>query len=372
MNFKIDQYEFSKSMATGIKGISTKNIQPILSGVYIQAIDNQLIIKSTDMEIGVETRVNAQVIEEGSIVIPGKNFLEILRKLPKQEIEFKTKSNNRLEIKYGKAEISLNYLDSEDFPKVQDMEEDISFSVDSGKLSDLIVFTLIAIAKENTRPIFTGLLFEIEDNKMKIVSSDTHRLAYGEIEVINNTSNEKFEVVVPGKVLREIISLKEDDKNFEFLGNKKKIQFKINDDIITSRIIEGKFVNYLDVIPNSFKCEFKVMKNSILSSLERANLLTINDMKSKMNTIKLMVKDNNLIITCNSNEMGEIYEEIPVFKDGENIELGFNSRYLIEMIKNVKCEELNIKLGGALSPGIIEPAEKDNKRFYLILPVRLN
>ena len=371
MKFIINQKDLIKQLNIVNRGISNNNTHPILNSIYIEATTyNTLILRGTDMELGIECQLDINVEEPGKIVIPSKYFVEMIKKLPAIDLYFTTSKNKQLKIDYDTSELKLNFYDGEEYPIIHDFTGNIIFTMKGEDLKKGIQRAQVAVSSDLSRPIFTGILFEIKENRIHFVSSDTHRLCHTSMVLnINNIKNN--EVIVPMKSLKEIISIINSEDSVEIHLTNNRILFKIKNIKIVSRLIEGKFVNYEQVIPNQFAIELKIMRRNFLETLDRAFLLTRDKLKSNLNTVKLNIKGNKLIVSCESSEIGDIYEEIPIYSNGKNLELGFNAKYLIEILRVINTEEIIIKLITPQNPCVIEPVSDVEDILYLILPVRL-
>lgn len=371
MKFTVNQKELLSSLLIVNKAVSNKNIQPLLSGIYLEAAEgNKLIIRGTDMELGIESEVNALVEEKGKIVIPSKYFVEIVRKLPLIDLEFRKEENNQIKILYGTSEINLNYYEGDEYPSIHDFEGECLLTMKGRDLVKAITLTQVVVATDMTRPIFTGILLEIKNGRVNFVSSDTHRLCYTYVEEAE-ANVEKWESIVPAKSFKEVAFILDEEEDIDIHITSNRILFKCGNIKVVSRLIEGKFVNYEQVIPKSFTNEINIMKKSLLDSLERAFVLTRDELKSKLNTVKFNIGEKVLILSSRASEVGDIYEEIPIYLQGEGLELGFNGKYLIEILRNIEGEEITLKLNDPQSPGIIKGNQGNENFIYLILPVRL-
>lgn len=371
MKFTVNQKELLTNLLIVNKAVSNKNIQPLLSGIYLEADkNNKLIIRGTDMEMGIESEVKALVEEPGKIVVPSKYLVELIRKMPMIDLEFSTRENNQIKINYGVSEIKLNYYEGSEYPTIHDFKGECFLKIKGNDLINAIVLTQVVVSTDSTRPIFTGTLLEIRDKKLNFVSSDTHRLCHTFVEKIE-TNTESWEAIVPSKSLKEVSYIVNEEEDVEIHLTNNRALFKINNIKVVSRLIEGKFVNYNQVIPKEFGTEINIIKKSLLNSLERAFVLTRDELKSRLNTVKLNIKEKIMILSSKATEIGDIYEEIPIYLEGKEIELGFNGKYLIEILRNIDSDEIKIKLNDPQSPGIITENKENQKFIYLILPVRL-
>lgn len=371
MKFTVGQKELLSNLLIVNKAVSSKNIQPLLSGIYLEGTEeNRLILRGTDMELGIETSVKALVEETGRIVIPGKYFVEMVRRLPMADIEFETEENGQVKISYGKSEVRLNYYSGDEFPPIHDFHGDCTIDIKGEDLVRAVSLNQVVVSTDTTRPIFTGILLELKEGKMNFVSSDTHRLCHTYLEDIK-ANQSSWESIIPAKALKEaaFIINEEDDVQINITGNR--ILFQCRNIKVVSRLIEGKFVNYQQVIPREFSTEANILKKTFLDALERAFVLTRDELKSKMNTVKLDFREGILILSSRATEIGDIYEELPILRNGQDLELGFNGKYLIEILRNIEGEEITIRLNDPHSPAIIQGREGKENFLYLILPVRL-
>lgn len=354
------------------RAVSNKNTQPILSGILLKVVNNKLTFCSTDSEIAIECCIDVEVIEGGSLVVPGRYFTEMVKRLPSSLITLKSTENFGLVITYEQSELFINGFSPEEFPSLPDINDGIRGSINQDLLKKMVKQTAVAASNDESRPVFTGTLLEIIDNRVTMVTTDTHRLALRKAYWQGNTQEEKISVIIPTKTMVElsrIISDQEEPLNI-ILGNNQ-VCFDLGNIIFFSRLIEGQYPSYKQVIPDSSRCKSKIRIKTrrLLEATERASLLVRDELKEKLSLIKLYVHDDLLEISSHAPEIGKIYEEMNVFLEGEPTEINFNSRYLIDALKSVEAEEIYMELTGSLSPGIIRNVENDDY-IYLILPVR--
>ena len=354
------------------RAVSNKNTQPILSGILLKAENSKLKFSATDLEIAIECDIDVEVIEEGTLVVPGRYFTEMVKKLPSGLLNLKTTGNFGLNIKYDQSELSINGFSPEEFPSLPEINNKIKGNINQSLFKKMVKQTAIAASNDESRPVFTGTLMEIVDDKVIMVTTDTHRLALRVGKWHQSTEQEKFSVIIPTKTMVEVSRIISDEPEpLSITVGNNQVYFKSGNLAIFSRLIEGQYPSYTQVIPDSSKCKSKVRIKTkrLLEATERASLLVRDEIKEKYSLIKVNVHDNILEITTNSPEIGKIYEEINIFLQGEPTEIVFNSRYLIDALKAVDSEEIYMELTGALSPGIIRTVESD-QYIYLILPVR--
>lgn len=365
MKLIIDQKKLSQSIGIVQKGISSKTTLPILNGIYLKAEDNILTLTGTDLEIGIETKIDAEVLTEGNIVVTSRIFGDIIKKLPDLPVEIDVDEKQNINIKCGRSKFNIQGQTSEEYPRLAEIDKEKSFHMPKDLLKNMIRQTIFATAQDETRPILTGALLEIVDGKISLVALDGYRLALKSASV---DYSENISVVIPSKTLNEVNKiLEDDDSDIKVVCTDSHIIFMLSKTIITSRLLEGQFLNYKDIIRNEYKSRARVNTKAIKDSIERASLLA---REGKNNLVKLQVSDEKLVITSNS-EIGDVYEEIPINLEGEDIEIAFNSKYILDGIKIIDSEEITMDLVSSVNPCIIKPVDDDNYT-YLILPVRLS
>ncbi|MEL7567605.1 MAG: DNA polymerase III subunit beta [Dehalobacterium sp.] len=354
------------------KAVSNKNTNPILSGILLRVENNTLKFFATDSELAIECAIQVEEIEDGTLVVPGRYFTEMVKRLPSGIINLKSSDNNGLIITYEQSELFINGFSAEEFPSFPEINNHVEGSIDQNLFKKMVKQTAVAASNDESRPVFTGTFVEIINDKIVMVTTDTHRLALREDSWICKSEEKSISVIIPTKTMVEVARIISDEAEplSVILGNNQ-VLFKAGNLAVFSRLIEGQYPSYHQVIPDSSKCKSKIRikTKKLLETTERASLLVRDELKEKYSFIKLNAHDNLLELNSNSPEIGKIYEEINVFLEGEPTEIIFNSRYLIDALKSVDSEEIYMELTGSLSPGIIRTVEND-KYIYLILPIR--
>lgn len=358
------------ALLTGVntvqKAVSSKNTQPVLQGVLIRAEAHSLIFEATDLEIGIRCVIPAQIEKEGVIVLPARIFSDIVRKLPDTTIEIELQ-NDVINIHYYESDISLRGFDPEEFPLLPELYDAESFNLPVSLFKTMIRQTVFACSNEENRPVFTGTLLQIEGSTIRLIGTDTHRLAYRVAE-IPNQEDFKFYGIIPSKTMSEIYRLlRDEDEILTIRFNQSQVAFQFGSVHLLSRLIEGQFPNYKQVIPQT--CQSKVFLSARLfqESLERASLLA-RDSSSHANIIRLSVDSERLWID-QASEIGKISEQMDIKKEGIDVKISFNAKFLLDVLKVIDSEEIVLELSGPFSPGIIRPMDEPNY-LYLALPVR--
>lgn len=354
-----------QGVATAQRGVSTKNPMPILSGILLMAKDNQLEFKATDLEMGIQCTIPANVQEEGSIVLPAKYLGEIVRKLPDTPIQIETEQGFNAVIRYGQSEITINGFEAEEFPAFPVPHGNNTFHLPEDELKEILRQILFAASTDENRPVFTGVLIEITEGNLRLVATDTHRLALREEKV--NDILENVSVIIPGKTLNELSRvIGTPDRSVDISLGDNQVIFSMEDTSLVSRLIEGQFPNYRQVIPQGYKTRLRIKTKDLLEALERASLLA----RVGTQIVRLSLETDKVILFANT-EVGRIHEEVPIFLEGETMQISFNAVYLIDALRAIGSENIYLELTGPLSPGILRPVEGDHY-LSLVLPVRSN
>jgi DNA polymerase III subunit beta len=364
MIFICTKQKLQEGVIVSNKAITGKTTMPILEGIYIKASKDELTLIGSDMDVSIETKVEANVEEEGMIVVDSKLFSEIIRKLPNSDVRIETLDNDIIQITCQKSTFNLVYMNGEDYPALPKINETLSIEVPQNILKNMIKGTSFAIAQDETRPILQGILFEVNDKQLNLVALDGYRLAVRS-EFLDNDNN--IEVVIPGKTLNEVSRILEDVSNIvkiTFTDNH--ILFNLNNTKVISRLLDGKFVNYSSLLPQEYKILVEVNKQELQNCIERASLMSKD---SNSNLIKLDFHEDNAVITSNS-QLGKVREELNINLQGDELQIAFNSRYLLDVLKNIDEDEIVMEMTSSVSPCVIKCKDSSNSR-YLVLPVRL-
>ena len=364
MIFTCEKQEILEGISTVQKAITGKSTMPILEGIYIKTNEISLTLIGSDMDVSIQTTVNANIIEQGSIVIDAKIFGEIIRKLPNATIKIETLENQIIRITCEKSVFDVVYMNTNEFPELPEINEDLKISVKQNILKNMIKGTSFAIAQDETRPILQGILFEVKNKNLNLVALDGYRLAI-KSEFLDTDID--IEVVIPGKTLNEVSKILEDVDdivNITFTNNH--ILFNLEKTKIISRLLEGKFINYNSLLPQEHKLLVNVNRQELQNAIERASLMAKD---GNTNLIKLDIQQDNLVITSNS-QLGKVREEMSIKLQGDEVQIAFNSRYLLDVLKNIEDDEVVMKMTSGISPCVIEEKNSDNAK-YLVLPVRV-
>ena len=358
-----------KALNSVVKGVASKTTMPILEGILIQTNDNKIKLTTYDLEIGIEYIMECEVQEQGSTVVNAIMFSEIIRKLPDTEIYISLNNNNLLEIECEGSLYKLATMNPDEFPELPKIEVENSIEIEQNMLKNMIRRTIFAVSTEETRPIFTGCLFEIENNKLNVVAVDGFRLALRSI-YLNKQTND-FSAVIPGKTLNEVNKIISDSFEPVKIGvAKNQALFEMDNCKVVTRILDGEFLNYKNVIPDTWETRMRVERNSLLNSFERISLISSSTVeKEKKYPVKVTVDIGKVTISC-TNQTGDAKEELFVSTEGKNLEAGFNPKYFLDSLKAIDDEEVYVEFGSNISPCLIKSID-NNDYTYMILPIRL-
>ena len=371
MQFTISRNEFLTGLAK-VQGIVEKrHTIPILANVLIEAKNNEITITATDLEVGLKSKYKAQVIEEGKITISAKKLYEIIKELPDKDINFNTKNNFWVEIKCFKSLFNLVGLSPEEFPKFPDIEQKEN-SINKNNLNEMIDKTLFSVSNDETKFNLTGIYIKTEEinksNKLIFVSTDGHRLSL----IKRNSENEmddkyKEGFILPRKGIIEIKKILDTmDGNINIGISDNNFSISNKNTTLIMRMVDGDFPDYKRVIPEEGKNKAIINKDLFLHALKRISILS----SEKSKGIKINLKNDTLVLTSSNPDLGDAKEAIDIIYDGDDISIGFNAKYIIDILQVIKTENIILNLKDNISPGRITP-EGDEDHISVIMPMRL-
>lgn len=345
--------------------VSLKSTFPALEGILIKANNNKITLTGYNLEIGITKEIDAKVKKEGSIIVNSKIFGDILRRLPGENVDIKVDEKMLITINSLESEFNIMGINENEYPDLPDDKDGKGFLINQAVLKNMINQTIFAISTNEATPVITGCLFEINDKVLKIVAVDGFRLA---IRKENINVDEDFSFIIPGKTLNDINKLLKDDgeKQVQIIVSKKHIVFKVDGYEVISRLIEGEFLDYKAALAGEASTEIRISTREFNSIIDRASIIIADRLKSP---IKCEINDDIVSISCVT-QIGKVFEKFRVNKIGDDITIGFNNKYMSDALKASDCDEVIIKMNGAISPIKIEPISGDSFLF-LVLPVRL-
>ena len=369
MKIRIKQKIIIENLNNVIKGISNKNIIPILNCIKLSLNKDGLYLMSTDNEIAIKTFIPKKEIEEikeqGDIVVSGRLFYEIIRKLEDDIINIEELVDSKLIIYTDNSSFTLNCNNVSEFPDLELSEKDNPILINKNVFKNIVNQTIFATSQQESRPVLTGINFNIDKEKLECTATDSYRLAK---KVISLNNNEKFNFIIPTRNLNELIRMfNNEDDNLELHIFDNKVIFKFDNIIMLSRIINGTYPDTSKLIPTDFSLEIKVNLRKLYNAIDRASLLTN---ESDKNTIKLETNKNSIVISSNIPEIGYVEEKIDVEKNNkEELKIAFSSKYMMDALKSFDCEEVKLMFNGDIKPIIIKNKDSEDL-IQLILPIR--
>ncbi len=367
MKLEIKTSELGKALQI-VQGLtSTKSTLPILSNILLETTGKNLVLTTTDLEVAIAHTVIPEVVhEEGSLTIPGKKLYDAIREMPEGVINISVKKGNTATVQYNTINFKLVGLPKEEFPKIPTIKEKESIGLPQKMLLEMIEKTSFAVSKDETRYVLNGVLIEIKQNTLKLVATDGRRLAHIRRE-IKNTKKIAAKVIVPIKTIQEVSKLLSPDKEEEIsIGiDKNHLIFQLQQTTIITRLIEGEFPNYEQVLPKEAKEKIEIDREDFIRGLKRANIFTTQDSQA----IRLEVSKNKMVISKTTPELGQITEEVATTYTGPaDLSIGFNPEYLLDVLKHLPDKIIKFEITAADKPGVIRLGEE---YIYIVLPMQL-
>lgn len=351
------------------KTAATKTTMPILEGVLIEAYNNQIKLTTNDLEMGCTHTMKCSVVEEGSTVVDIRMLNEIMRRLESEQITIES-DDNLFVIKSVNGIFKLAVMNPSEYPKLPIFTINNSIEIKQKNFKDMIRKVLFAVSTDENRPIYTGALLKVEDNILTLVALDGFRLALK--KYLNDKDINNFKAIIPGKVLSEILKIlvDNDDEVLKIGTNRNQALFEVGNSVIVSRIIDGEFLNYNNIIPADRESRIRVKTKKLLDAFERVALFAKESSdKDKKSPVKMNISIDGLTLSCIS-QTGDAKESISAALEGKDLEIGFNPRYFIETLKVIEDPEIYIDFTSNIAPAVINPIQA-NEYLYIVLPVKL-
>ncbi len=364
MKFSISKEKFLEALVTVQNVVSSRTTLPILSNVLIRAEAGRLILTTNDLDCGISTSVEAQVEKEGGTTLPARRLGGIVKELPSSDVQMEIDSKNCASLRCGQSFFKINGIAEEEFPALPKLDNAKTFTLKQQDLKDALRKTAYAISTDETRYVLNGILFTFKENKLALVATDGRRLALCEIEVEFPRSQE-IDIIIPTKCVTELGRMLTELGEVKMLVTENLVAFEANNKTLVSKLIEGNYPNYKQVIPQETRERVTVEREVLLAAVRRVSLLS----SEKSNSIKLNFTKNNLEIVSNTPEVGEAHEEIAVNYKGKDIAIAFNPGFLQDPLRNLPDEEIHIDLIDEMSPGVLKIA---TPFLYVLMPMRIS
>lgn len=366
MKFICDKQELSEAISNVSKAVSVKSTIPALEGIKVRLSPGQIELTAYNLEMGIQTSIKAETNDSGEFVANSRLFSEFARRMPDNNITAEIDENLVMKISCTATECSFPVMSSEEYPELPVVDSEKSFTVKQGVLKSMINQTSYAASINESKPVLTGVLFDIEGGSFSMVAIDGFRLA---IRNEKTESADKYYFVVPKKALMEVAALLKDDaddKVCTICTNERHIIFTVNNVFVISRLLEGAFHNYKLSIPNGYKTEIILNKRDFSDCLERCSLIVNEKNKSP---IKCEINGSSMKISCKTG-IGSVNDQIPAEISGENVTIGFNSRLILDALRAADDDKIRVRFSGAMKVIEILPLEGESF-IFLVMPIQL-
>lgn len=375
MEFTIKRDYFINQLNDTLKAISPRTTLPILTGIKIDAKEEGIILTGSDSEISIEISIPKEVDgeeivtikEAGSVVLPGRFFVDIIKKLPGKEVKLSTNEQFQTLITSGHSEFNLSGLDPDQYPLLPQVSQDDAIQLPIKVLKNVIAQTNFAVSTSETRPVLTGVNWLIQDNELICTATDSHRLAVRKLK-LEDEDIENKNVIIPGKALAElnkIVTDSEDDINIFFASNQ--VLFKVGHINFISRLLEGHYPDTSRLFPENYETKIEMSNSDFYHAIDRASLLA---REGGNNVIKLSTGNNEVELSSTSPEIGTVKEDVDANAvEGSSIKISFNSKYMMDALKAIDNDEVEVEFFGTMKPFTLKPKDDDSV-VQLILPIR--
>ncbi len=375
MEFKTNSSDLVKALSHIHGVVEVRHTLPILSNIILEAKEEELILSSTNLDIYCADRIKSETSVSGEISVPASTFFEIVKRLPagSDVIMSTSDSGNELILKCGRSKFNLSTLNTDDFPIISENDLTINFVVSAEELIRMIDKTKFAISNEETRYYLNGIFFhKAERNSisfLRAVATDGHRLAQYDIPLPQG-AEEITGIIIPKKTMFELRKVLDDANGDVSISlNENKIKFAFNELKIISKVIDGTFPDYTKVIPENNDKTFKTINKDLKDAIDRVSAVAINE-EIKSKAIKFSLDSNKLYLSVESQSKGSAHEEIDINYNGNKVDIGFNSKYIVDICNEVDGDEVDISLLDSISPAIILD-KTDENLFFVLMPMRI-
>jgi DNA polymerase-3 subunit beta len=360
--------ELVNKLSTVSRAVSTRAATQALSGVLLTANEGSVTLTATDLDLGLKTTLEAEVASEGSVLLPGRLLAEVARSLGDATVEIETREAERdVEIRSGSSSFHLRVLPVEDFPKLPEAEDGAGLKIPTPALAASIDLVARAASRDDMRPVLTGVFVTASGREMTMVATDSYRLAVKRTELETELGGE-IEANIPARALRELgrILSSEGVDEVDVALQPNQAIFKAGAILLTTRLIEGQFPNFRQLLPESYEHDVRLPRSEFLDVARRVSQLA-----QRNAPLRLAFSAGELTVSAETPDVGDAEEKMPAAFEGEDLEIGFNPEFLKEGIESVSGEEVLLRLISPLRPGLLQPVEADDFR-YLVMPIRLN
>jgi len=365
MKFSCEKALLSVAVNTASRAVAAKSSIPAMEGILIEA-GQTLRLTGYNLETGIQVTVPAEITESGSLVLSARLFGEIVRKMPDDVVVFSSQ-NYMVNIKCGLSEFNIMGTDPEEFPELPAVDQQNALTIGQPVLRSMIAQTLFAVSDNESRPVHTGSLFEVDDSGLTVVSVDGYRLALRREAVEEKKGAGSFSFVVPGSALGEVERICSGEESVTVTQGVRHVMFQTGDTVLVCRRLEGDFLAYRNAIPRNNTIKVEAEARTLLASIERVSLIISEKLKSPL---RCVFGDGVVDITTKT-AIGDAADRCPITGNGSDLEIGFNNKYLMDALKAAPAEKLRLEFTSGVAPCVILPAEGEENFIYMVLPVRL-
>jgi DNA polymerase-3 subunit beta len=369
LKLTVSRETFLTRLSIAVRGASTRSAIQTLSGVLLRVEDGDAELQATDMELGVRVALETREVAAGQAVIPARLLLDVVRSLPKDELTLEYRSSHQdVEVVSGPAKFHLRTLPTEDFPKLPEAPAEGGLRMPADAFVDTIGRVARAASRDETRPHLTGVLVTASGNELRMVATDSYRLSVKETRLEEALEGD-LEANVPARTLQELgrIATAGGAESINVAALENQVVFTVGDVVLSSRLVEGRFPNYQQLLPESYEHELRVSRDELLEVVRRVGLLA-----QKNAPLRLRFSEGALDVSAQTPDVGEASESLPVPFNGEELEIGFNPEFFRDGLDSAESNELILKLISPLRPGLIQSGDDDAGFRYLVMPIRLN
>ncbi|MBL4576749.1 MAG: DNA polymerase III subunit beta [Opitutaceae bacterium] len=374
MKFKINRDHFTNGLQQVLNVVGSKATMPILSNVLIEAEGDHISLTTTNLDMGIRCRIKASVGEVGAITLPVRKLATIVRELPNLDVQIESSSNHQIKITSGGSIFRIMGIGKEEFPPLPEFSDEKAFQMEQSQLSTMLKSVSYAQSGDETRYILNGVYFSFQDGKLTLVATDGRRLALIAKE-LEFPADQGGNIILPAKTVAELLRLLEKGEKLKIAFNDRRVAFQIytdddesgfvGDTFLVSKVVEGNYPNYQQVIPKETHQRIKVERELLLQCVHRAALVT----SEKSNSVKIKVSNNLLEITASSPDFGEAHESLAISYSGPDLQVAFNPQFVMDPLKALSKDEVFFEVKDEVSPGVFKTLENF---LCVIMPVRLN
>ena len=368
MKLSVSRETFLAKLGVAVRGVSTRSAIQTLAGVHLHVAGGDVALEATDMELGIRVSLEATKTTDGSVVVPGRLLLDVVRSLPRDDLSLEYRSSQQdVELVCGGAVFHLRTLPPDDFPKLPEGPPEDSLKVPAAAFVETVGRVARSASRDETRPHLTGVLVTVEGSELRMVATDSYRLSVKET-TLDQAPSGSLEANIPARTLQELarVAAASEADEIRVAARENQVVFSVGDTVLSSRLVEGRFPNYQQLLPESYEHELRIERAEIVEVVRRMSLLA-----QKNAPLRLAFSEGALEVSAQTPDVGEASESLPVPFKGEPFEIGFNPEFFRDGLESAESDELVLKLISPLRPGLIQSGDEGGF-LYLVMPIRLN